>query len=209
MIKRLEELAPEEIRQIVSSGLSKRTVVAVHPYHNVDPHVLGYHNNNDKFTKYIQGEIPQRALTIVFDTAPGKKILELDLALSGKKTGLILWVETRSGTDPVPIIGWRKLIRKLEELKPKRIIVGGRELNTYSKEDWAIETAELREALNRSTLRKETRISLGEERDYYAAVARAAKIRKQKHLLAGCAGITAAKLTEKRKFKVRTTHRLT
>jgi len=209
MIKRLEELTQEEIQQLIKSRQSERTVVVVHPYHNHRPSVLGLHADNEKFTKFIQGNLTQRVLTIVLDTHEGKKILELDSALGGKKQGTILWAQAESATNPRPLIGWRKFIKKLDELKAKRIIVGGRELHPYPKDAWEKRTATVKQLLKENKWNLSATKTFGEEASYLAAVAKAAKIRKQQRLLAGCAGVTAARLTTARKFRVRTTRRLT
>ncbi len=209
MIKRLEELTQEEIQQLIKSRQSERTVVIVHPYHNQGPSVLGLHADNQRFTKFIQGNLTQRVLTIVLDTHEGKRILELDSALGGKKQGTILWVQATSATDPKPMIGWRKFIKKLDELKAKKIIVGGRELHPYPKDAWEERTATVRNLLKENKWNLSATKTFGEEASYLAAVAKAAKMRKQQKMFAGCAGVTAARLTTAKKFKVRTTRRLT
>jgi hypothetical protein len=206
-MQNLETLTKEQTTRLRQELTRKKLIVIVHPF---------FGTNNAQLTRFLAEQRHEKYVMLIMDAKEMRRGIELLALLKTKKQENILFLETIKKTNPRPVIGWKEFIRLLEKIGTKKIIVGGRlltEISLYDAETAKKEWAEIIQKIIAEKKTAEEKETLLEARRHYAKnrdAAKALRITKQRTgNFFGCAGRTATKLTNARKFKVKTTKHLT
>jgi len=189
MIKRFDQLTQQELAELRQKAVGKKILIIVHPY--LDDH-------NEELDEFLKGQRKNGFVTILMDCEWNIKQIFKRNEKALSQNYLVFAVHTRKNTDPTPSAGWQKIIKRLELIGAKRILVGG------------MVFAEIKaELLNRLVLRtkwiKDKSAKRGNSID--RAILRAMQLTgKEKSNFYGCAGVTTSKLLATGKFKVHTTN---
>jgi len=179
MIKKLDELTNNELKQIRQRNKLEKGLIFVHPY---------FVNSGVEAFENIIKRLKKHEIIIIAESHPFLNELKSKIATIKPKNGIILLYTTKldNGT---PVMGWQKLITRLRLLGATKIVVGG---NNFGKTVWTKESITAKEWLGKKMNSQDR------------TARRSIKNNPNNLFLEQCAGFTSAKLTASGKFKVRT-----
>ncbi len=192
MLRRLETLTNAELAQLKVRLGGKPVLVIVHPF---------YDGQGKSFQEFVAGSKAHNKIIIIGEEHQQRQATETELekACSHNKATLLTYsTKTTCGT---PIMGWQKLLRRLELMGVKRVVLGGNHIKEESVNTPIFWKSILLGIEKNRKLNKKEREKLSTQR----MLLRAAKARKAEHVLRYCAGFTASKLAASGKFKVKMT----
>lgn len=178
MIKRLDTMKPGEIVKAALASRAKKALIVVHPY---------WQHPNPKFDRFVQSKRRENYAVIVMEYH--KEIPKLREKLENlglRESNSFFIVGTKRGA-PDPTHGWQKLIKRIEALGARNVIVSGRDIEKYRIERVLKELERAKSYQKRDKIR-ESKIR---------AIKRATS---ESHGYAACAGITFSKLKASGRF---------
>jgi len=183
MIKRLDTMKPAELQRIAVANKGKKVLVIVHPYWgNSGPH---WETQNPKFDRFVHSGRHQKYITVVMEHHQDIPKLRKRLEKAGLKESNSFFIVGTKWGMPNPTHGWQKLIRRLEALGARDVIVSGRDIERYKVED---------------VLREMNREEGHRNRDRYSKIRTIKKAASQSHAYSACAGITFSKIKASGRF---------
>ncbi len=178
-------MKPAELKRIAAANKGKKALVIVHPYWgNSGPH---WESQNPKFERFVQSGRHQKYITVVMEHYASIPRLRKRLERVGlKESNSFFIVGTRWGS-PELTHGWQKLIRRIEALGARDIIVSGRDIERHRVKRILSELERERSRQKRNNVR-------------YSKIRAMKRASNGKYSYAACAGITFSKLKASGRF---------
>ena len=197
-MQQLNAITQDQLAKLQQELKQKKMLILVHPLFGAD--------KNAAFEQMLQKGRHEKYVTLVMDAPSMRPTIQTLIDKTTSRQKEIYFLETVGTLNPQPIIGWRNFVKTLTKIGAKKVVVGGRAMIEITSEgaecagkEWAeriVESIKEREELSWA------RRQYAKNRDALKALRTSGQ---QKGKFYGCAGRTAAKLTNTKKFKVKTT----
>ncbi len=206
-VRNLVDLSKSELNALAQQKKRKPVLVLTHPYYGV--------SINPGFENYFKlGKHLGRTIIILEEHQEIRNLQKKLMALNVKSSDKVFIASTTLG-NPTPTMGWQKFFAKLDALKTKKIVVGGRELakgtlqeaikeheHHHSNAEYSKEFGRYIDGKNITYESKDHAIAARHGLSYERTGIRAARMnagRTYEH----CAGGAWAKLKTRGKYKVK------
>jgi hypothetical protein len=188
MIKRLADLSQEEMKEIAGRNKSGEVLIVTHPF---------CVRENIPFEQFIRAKGFEKQLTLIMEEHSNITELRKKLAELGVESSVNLFLVRTKYAEVVPIMGWRKFLRRLREMSVREATVDGRFLTTGT-----IEELKFKERFFGKTKRlsKLQRLKL---MGYLRLLKRDVDTSGRDFVRAKCVGNLCAKLNADKRFKAR------